>query len=129
MKNGSRSVTLFPQRRKVEIAPGVRVAPLPKEEIPEIALARLQPVGDGTYRPILITYETDIRLTEAAKIVHVPYRTLLRLARAGFVKSTQPAPHFYQISLSFWVVHLKSIKDDPDFWSREKNQRRYREAL
>ena len=134
-KNGNgnvdvkRKVTLYPTRRVIEVVPGLKVAPLPIEEIPEIAIAKLQAVGDGTYRPILVTLETNIRLTTAAKVLHVPYHILLRLVRAGFIRSTQPSPGFHQMSLDSWFEHMRALRDDADFWLNEKNRRRYREAV
>jgi hypothetical protein len=131
MKNGSakRKVMLYPQRRLIEIAPGEKCVPLPKEEIPEIAIARMQPVGDGTYRPVLITHEPLIPVSLAAKLLHVPYYIPRRLARAGFIEIIEATPGRHVLNLASWFKHLEAVRADPDFWSREKNQRRYREAV
>jgi hypothetical protein len=138
MKNGTtkkrpltstRKVTLYPSRRAIEIAPDVKIAPLPKEEIPEFAIARLQPVGDGTYRPILMTMEVSVPLTKAVKLLGVKYHIIRRLMRGGFIRSSQLSPGLHHIDLPSWFEHMAAIRNDPDFWANERNRRRYREAI
>jgi hypothetical protein len=102
---------------------------LPKEHLPEIAIARWMAVGDGTYRPVLKIYEPTIRAKEAAKALNLPYRTLLRLCRAGFVQYDEIAPNNYQVSLSSWFEHCDRVRKDPEFWEKHSNKVRYRDAL
>lgn len=127
--NAKRKVKVYPLRKEIELAPGMKIAPLPSEHVPEIAIARLQPMGDGTYRPVIKIYEADMRVTEAARLLNVDYRMLSRLARAGFIKSSQPSPNNHQISLASWFEHVDAVRADPEFWLKEKNRQRYREAL
>jgi hypothetical protein len=125
-----REVTLYPSRRKIEIAPGVKVLQqLPREHVPEVALIKWQAIGDGTYRPILKTYELDIRVTDAMRVLHVHYQTLLRLCRGGFVDHVQVSPNNVMMSLSSYFDHIEKVRRDPEFWSKEKNRRAYRNAL
>jgi hypothetical protein len=130
-KNGMapRSVTLYPSRKKIEIAPGVRVAQLPREHVPELAIIRWQAIGDGTYRPIVKVYEPRIRVTDAARILGLDYRTLLRLFRAGMIEGEQIAPNNIQVSLTSWFEHVEKVRNDPEFWSRKTNIQKYRDAL
>jgi hypothetical protein len=120
---------LYPSRKMAEVAPGVKVAPLAKEHVPELAVIKWQAIGDGTYRPVVIINETDIRVSKAAKVLDIDYKTLLRLIRAGFIKSTQPAPRWLHMSLSSWFDHVERVRKDPEFWSRKENMQKYREAL
>jgi hypothetical protein len=124
-----RRVMLFPARKLIEVAPGIRMANMQREHVPEIAISRLQSCGDGTYRPVWKTYEPMMRLTEAVKILHTPYATLRRLCRAGFVESAHIAPNNIQINLSSWFEHVDKVRKDPEFWGRKENMRRYRDAL
>jgi len=128
-KNGARRVMLYPSRKVLEVAPGIKTAPLPKEHVPEIALTKMRACGDGTYQPVLIIHEPKIRVIEAARLLHVPYRTLLRLCRGGFVESEQISPNNHQVSLSSWFAHVDRVREDPEFWSRKANMQKYREAL
>ena len=102
---------------------------LAKESVPEIAITRMQAIGDGTYRPVLKIYEPTIRAKEAAKVLNLPYRTLLRLCRAGFVQHEQIAPNNYQVSLGSWFEHIDKVRKDSEFWSHPANMRKYRDAL
>jgi len=130
VENGARRrVTLYPSRKAIEVAPGVKMMALPREHVPEIAIIRWQAVGDGTYRPTLRIYEPRIRVMEAARLLDVPYRTLLRLCRGGFVESEQISPNNHQMSLSSWFEHMDKVRKDPEFWSRTKNKAEYRDAL
>lgn len=125
----TRRVILYPSRKVIEVAPDIKMAPLAKEDIPDIAIARLQSCGDGTYRPVLKIYEPTSRAKDASKALNIPYRTLLRLCRAGFVQYEQIAPNNYQVSLSSWFEHVDRVRKDPEFWSHPKNMQRYRDAL
>src|SRR5438309_10916105 len=109
-----RKVVLYPSRKVIEVAPGIKMAALAKEHIPEIAIARMQACGDGTYRPVLKIYEPTIRAKEAAKVLNMPYRTLLRLCRAGFVEHEQIAPNNYQVNLGSWFEHIDNVRKDPE---------------
>jgi hypothetical protein len=130
-KHGSatRKVTLYPSRKLIEVAPGIKVAPLAKEHVPEIAIIKWQAVGDGTYRPLVKVFDPEIRVTEAARILHIDYKTLRRLVDARFVDGTQPSPGFYQVNLASWFEHVERVRKDPEFWSRRENKQRYNDAL
>jgi hypothetical protein len=125
----NREVTLYPAGRKIEVAPGVKVAPLPKEEIPEFAIAKLQPVGDGIYRPILLTVEVSVKISDAVKLLRMPYHILRRLMRGGFICGAQSSPGRVSIDLSSWFEHMANCRNDPDFWLKEANRKKYRDAL
>lgn len=124
-----RQVLLYPSRKFVDVAPGVKTAPLPRDKVPEYGVCKLRACGDGTYQPILRVLEPYIRVSEAAKLLDVPYSTLRRLCRAGFVESTQISPNNFQVNLASWFEHIDRVRKDPEFWLREENMRRYREAL
>jgi hypothetical protein len=115
-------------RKPIEVAPGLTVATLIKTYAPRIEIERLHKMADGSYLPVEMSYENEIRITAAAKMLGVPYRTLLRLARAGFIKSTQIAPYSNFIVLSSWFEHVKAVRDNPNFWTKEK-RKRYQQAL
>src|SRR5947207_1284270 len=89
-------------RKPIEVAPGLKVATLIKSHVPKIEIERLHRASDGSYLPVAMSYENEIRINVAAKMLGVPYRTLLRLARGGFITSTQIAPHSHFIVLSSW---------------------------
>jgi hypothetical protein len=124
-----RTVMLYPSRKMVEVAPGIKTAQLAQEHVPELAIVKWRAIGDGTYQPVLVIYEPEIRVTEAARTLHVDYKILRRLLNGGFVAGTQPSPGFYQMSLSSWFEHVERVRKDPEFWSRKENMRKYREAL
>jgi hypothetical protein len=127
--NGTRTVTVFPSKRSVQVAPGITTLPAPQQILSELAIVRWQAMGDGTYRPIIKIYEDFVRVTHAAKILNIDYGTLRRLCTAGFVQSEQPGPHYLKMSLSSWFEHVERTRKDPDFWLNPKNLRRYRDAL
>jgi hypothetical protein len=132
LKNGKptgRTVMLYPSRKLVQVAPGVKTAPLAKELVPELAIVKWRAIGDGTYQPVLVIHEPEIRVTDAARILHVDYKILRRLISGNFIAGTQPSPGFYQMSLLSWFEHVERIRKDPEFWSRKENMRKYREAL
>jgi hypothetical protein len=113
----------------VEVAPGLKIAPLAAEHVPEIAIIKWLAIGDGTYRPILKVLEPEIRVTEAARLFCIDYKILRRLLCGGFVIGTQPSPGFHQVSLSSWFEHMERVRKDPGFWSNKVNIQKYRDAL
>lgn len=126
---GTRSVTLYPSQKVIEVAPGMKVMQLPPAHVPEIAIIKWRACGDGTYQPMLHIYEPEIRVTEAARLLHIDYKTLRRLICGGFVGGSQPSPGFYQMNLSSWFEHVERVRRDPEFWSRKVNAAKYRDAL
>jgi hypothetical protein len=125
----ARKVEVMPTRKVIEVAPDKKIVPLPKEHLPELAIARLQDCGDGTYRPVLKIIDPELKIFDAVKVLGIPYRMLLRLCRAGFVEYSQPAPHSIKVNLVSWFEHVEKVKQDPEFWQREKNRQAYRNAL
>jgi hypothetical protein len=127
----SRSVTIYPTRKTVEIAPGVKTAVLAREHVPELAVAvvKWRAIGDGTFQPVITVHEPEIRVTEAARILRIDYKTLRRLVLAGFVTGSQPSPGNYMMSLASYFEHDNRVRKDPEFWSRKENIRKYRDAL
>ncbi|MDD3885374.1 MAG: hypothetical protein PHI35_00700 [Victivallaceae bacterium] len=122
-------VKVFGTGETIEVAPGVTTAPLPVVTVPRVAVARLQPVGGGDYRPVVKVLGVWARLT-----LHLPqelglkisYSVLRRLALAQFVESRQPSPCCFEINLESLEKHLEACTD-PEFWTPEK-RRRYIEA-
>lgn len=120
-------VTIYPQNKTIEVAPGQRVVDLAREDIPRVGVCDWMPAGDGTYRPVARIHELLIRVTEAERIVRIPYLTLRRLVRGEFVKGVQITPGNVLIDLHSYYEHVENCKD-PEFWT-EKKRRRYSEAL
>jgi hypothetical protein len=129
--NNTCRVEVMPTGKVIEVAPGTRMLPIPRADVhmESIAFVRWQAVGDGSYRPVYKVIDPDIRFTEAEKILKVPYRTLLRLVRGGFVKGEQITPGYWQMNLFSYFDHVERVRKDPEFWQREKNRRTYRDAL
>lgn len=125
----NRRVEVMPARRVIEVAPDKKILPVPISDVSAIAVTRWQDCGDGTARPIYRIYEREIRVSEAEKILGIPRRTLLRLIIGGFVNGSQITPGYWQIDLVSWFDHVEAVRKDPEFWSREKNRRAYRDAL
>jgi hypothetical protein len=55
-------------------------------------------------------------------------RLLLRLDRAGLIKVHQLTPRRRLLNLSTWHQHLRNVDEDPEFWRKHDNLRRWRIA-
>ena len=110
------------------MAPGEHVVELPASLVPKIAVFDLTPAGDGTYRPVARRRELYVTLKEAEELLRVPYHTLLRLTRGGFVDWDRPTPNCIRLSLASWFEHQERVRRDPEFWTG-KNLERFQATL
>lgn len=106
--------------RIIEIAPGETI-PRPElaKHVPEFGIVRMQREANGQLTPMLRTWKPEVRLTKdlPGKLgLEMDYRTLLRLAIAGFIESRRPAPRLTLISIPSLVSHMDACRD-PEFWT------------
>ena len=103
----------------VVIAPGKTVSALPPDAVDAIAIAELQPAGDGTYRPVARLAKRWIINNDAnLKTYGIPlsYRSVLRLIRGGFIDGRHATPKTWQFDYYSYLRHLEACKD-PEFWT------------
>jgi hypothetical protein len=117
----------------IEIAPGVKVAPVPHDEQARILVLDLEPQANGTLRPVARVRGRRVRLTREglpALGISAGYKTLRRLIAAGFVRGEQPAPGVIQMDLESYFEHERATVD-PEFWTRNNsaNQKKLRLAV
>lgn len=117
--------------RTVQVAPGAKVVPLSEVGIepPRFGVCRLQAVGDGTFRPILVLQEQMVRISKLAAMLGLDDMQLFRLCRAGFVRYDQVTPRCFRVSLESWFEHQERVQADPWFWDDAKNKAKYSEAI
>ena len=114
----------------IQITPEERtrnLAALPPALIPLVAIADWKPAGDGTYRPVARVHERFVMLKELERLFGIPYRSLRRLAVAGFVASRQVTPGTLHIEIGSLWDHLAACQDE-EFWT-EKRRARWSEAI
>lgn len=116
---------------RIEIAPGIRISAAAAGPLDQrIGLTKIQPLADGkTYRLLMLIYEIDIPLRQAATLLGVPDAVLQQLCCAGFLKANEVAPGLRMLNASSWAKHLRMMRLKPDFWSRDKNRRKYRTSI
>lgn len=98
-------------------------------EAPTIALVRLVPVGDGSYKPKLLVQDAMVRAVVLARMVGMDQKAMHRLAAAGFVRWDRPTPNNLRISVESWLEHQAKVQANPWFWEEPANRNRFSEAL
>lgn len=96
----------------ITIAPGIYIDPLQRTE--------LEP--EGKYVLLDAQGLRSLGLTPAQE------RMLLRLDRAEMIKIHQLTPRRRLLNLSTWQQHLRNVDEDPEFWRKHDNLRRWRIA-
>jgi hypothetical protein len=124
---------VWPGGQMVEIAPGIKVAPVPDADQARILVLDLEPQPNGTLRPVARVRGKRVRLTRdglPALGISAGYKTLRRLIAAGFVRGEQPAPGVIQMDLESYFEHERATAD-PEFWTRQNgaNQKKLRLAV
>jgi hypothetical protein len=112
---------VWPTGQLIEIAPGVRIAPVPDAAQARILVLDLEPQPNGTLRPVARVRGKRVRLTREglpALGISAGYKTLRRLIAAGFVRGEQPAPGVIQMDLESYFEHERATAD-PEFWTRQ----------
>jgi hypothetical protein len=107
----------------IEVAPGRRVVDLPRELVRRVAIAEWIPQGDGTYKPVARVHDEEIPLTDDLPQrlgLGVSHDTLKRLIKAGFVRGCRVAPNRHIFYLQSYYDHVERVREDPDFWTRER---------
>ena len=123
----------LPAGQLVEIAPGIKIAPVPDADQARILVLELEPQANGTLRPVARVRGKRVRLTREglpALGISAGYKTLRRLILAGFVRGEQPAPGVIQMDLESYFEHERATAD-PEFWTRQNgaNQKKLRLAV
>jgi hypothetical protein len=118
------SATLYPPcptRTAIQVVPGKNIQPAPEDsKLPKVALVSWQKIGPGEYRPVVRIHERWVKLTcdlPEQLGMGIDYRTVMRLATAGFIASRRPTPNSLLLDLESWFTHLEATKD-PEFWDR-----------
>jgi hypothetical protein len=96
----------------ITIAPGVYMDPLLRTEL------------DPDDKYVLLDAQGLRRLGLTA----AQERMLLRLNHAEMIKIHQITPRRRLLSLSTWQQHLRNVDEDPEFWRKHDNIRRWRIA-
>lgn len=106
-------------RVKLEIAPGQKViVGLPDALRPKLGLVSWMPQGDGSYKPVVKTRDSWVKLVDSLPAelgLDVDAKTLRRLVVAGIVEGRQPSPHVTEINLHSLDEHLEACRD-PEYW-------------
>ncbi len=117
------NVTIWPIRKKVEIAPGKNFVTIPPENVPTIAIAKLVPQGDGTYKAIASIQRRYVRLTRDLPSnlgIGVDYNTLKRLIISGFVRGGKVSPSAYYVDIISVFEHVEKCFNDPEYWTKQR---------
>jgi hypothetical protein len=96
----------------ITIAPGVYVDPLLRTDL------------DPEEKYVLLDAHGLKRLGLSA----AQERLLLRLDFAGLIKLHQITPRRRLLNLSTWQQHLRNVDEDPEYWKKAENLRRWRVA-
>jgi hypothetical protein len=118
---GGVKLPLWPIGALVEIAPGVKVAPVAGTDQARVLVLDLEPQANGTFRPVARVRGKRVRLTRdglPALGISAGYKTMRRLIAAGFVRGEQPAPGVIQMDLESYFEHERATAD-PEFWTRQ----------
>lgn len=118
---------------QVEFLPG-RVAELPAFEARGVAkyvVCKLARQPDGRYILVPQEWQQFVRVTDhLCQDLGLPctQRQLARLARAGFLESSQVTPRGLWVSLTSILAHFEAtriIEDEPSWWTAERLETYY----
>ena len=116
-----------------EIAPGVWQGEIPAEDIPPVGFVSFKRLQDGTYLPVVRTFQNRLRLTPDIGQqlgVGMPgspesrglYMTIKRLVMGGFIAARQIAPGTIDIDLNSFWAHYQATQQ-PGYWTPERRSR------
>ena len=109
--------------QSIQIAPGKTIHVATQEEdVPRYGIFRMVRQSDGSYLPVLKTFETLLKLDEVLDLLRIPglsRRTLARLCETGFVDCTRPSPNSQLVDVGSLLAHLQAARD-PEFWTSQR---------
>lgn len=104
----------------VEIAPEHQTeVSIPREAVPQYGVVKLMRQGDGSYIPVLKTWNETIRMREDTPYhlgLDISYMTLKRLIAAGFIRGRLIAPDTCLLDLASLYEHIEKCQDF-EFWT------------
>lgn len=109
-----------------QIAPGLYIPTeqLPQEAVPQYGYVKFVKQGD-VYQPVIRGWGKAIRMRPSLKEalgLDLPYKTIMRLIKGGFIAARVPAPNTYLMDLDSFYEHIEASKD-PEFWTPERRHR------
>jgi hypothetical protein len=116
----------------IRVAPNLYAPDPACPKVPEFSIGKYVEVAPDKFQfvPVL---ENFVRVSdEMLKKLGIArqWRTLVRLARAGFVEMIQIAPHTYLLNLDSYYGHVaRCAEEGEDFWGKPGNLEQYRRAL
>lgn len=112
--------------RIIEIAPGVTLSrPQLAAATPEFGVVRMRREANGQLTPMLRTWKAEVKLTKDLPEqlgVEIDYRTMLRLAAAGFISTRRPSPRLTLVNIASLIEHMDACQD-PEFWTPARMKR------
>lgn len=97
----------------ITVAPGVYIDPLVRSDI------------EPTDEYVLL----DANGLRRLGLTPSQEKLLRRMAYAGLIKTHQITPRRHLLKLSTWQQHLQNVEQDPEFWEKQENIRRWRVAV
>jgi hypothetical protein len=115
---------LFRKPKLIPAAPGLYVPTTP-DDVPEVMLCKVIPVGNGEFR--LEPFREDWLNMDRQNLrligMENKRNTLLRLSDGGFVECIKPSPGIWLLNLTSWYNHLRRVSqtqaDGEDFWEAD----------
>ena len=126
----TQTVRLIHSDTTLTIAPGQEVVDIPREAVPRYGFVQLVALPDGTYRPVLKSWNAMVKLTfdlPKQLALDVAHDTLSRLVRAEFISGRYISPSNCLIDLNSLYEHLEACRD-PEFWNPQRRAR-YQQAI
>lgn len=115
-KQTATSLRKLTEPAMVKVAPG-RWVPT-TDESPEYTLCIWRECGGGEYEPVPESTRLVRVNSPLLKALGLPqqFRTLNRLAEAGFIEMIHAAPRMYMLNIDSWFNHLRRVAEDEEFW-------------
>lgn len=116
----------------IRVAPHLYAPDPACPKVPEFSIGKFIEVAPDRFQFIPVL-ENFVRVSDdVLKKLGIgrQWRTLCRLARAGFVEMIQIAPHTYLLNLDSYYGHVRRCAEEgEDFWAKPGNLEQYRRAL
>ena len=103
----------------IEVRPGAKTVPLPRAAVPRVAVGKMVPQGEGTYKFVAVVHGRYARITPDVLNelnIDVSPETIKRLVIAGFIEGGKLTPGMWSFDVQSYMDHLEAVYDDPEFW-------------
>jgi len=98
------------EKTLISIGPGIYIDPIERKDL----------AADSREWQVL-----DRRGIESLGLTSSQMRTLMRLNHASYIDVRRITPYRHILNMHTWRKHLAAVQDDPDFWDKEVNRRRW----